>query len=104
MNLTGGTLLGDGDCYRARASAEVEDAAGAASAIHGLERGVHDALGVGAWDKGVLVELYPQVAEVGVAQDALDGLAFEAASRISAEVAASGTPALSSFLAAFRAS
>jgi hypothetical protein len=79
VNVTRGTLLGDGDGDCAGAGADVEDSTGTTPAIYGFEGGIHDALGVGTRDQGVLVDLQPQVAKISVSEDALYGLAIDAA-------------------------
>src|SRR5918994_618115 len=79
VNFTRGTLLGDGDGDRTGAGTDIEDATRTAPAIYGFESGIHDALRVGARDQGVVVELQPQIAEIGVSEDALYGLATRTA-------------------------
>jgi hypothetical protein len=79
VNVTRGTLLGNGEGDRTGAGADVEDTTGATPAIYGFESGIHDALGVGTRDQSMLVELQPQVTKVGEPENALYGLASRAA-------------------------
>ena len=58
---------------------DVEHDARVASGVYALQRRVDDALGVGAWDEGLLVQVEDEVPEVRVAEDALHGLALQAA-------------------------
>jgi hypothetical protein len=79
VDVAEGTLLGDRDRDSARARPDVEHPARAAAQVYPLQREVHDALGVRARDEGVAVQVELQVPEVRVAEDALHGLAPEAA-------------------------
>ena len=79
VDLAAGAFLGDGDRDGPRAGSDVEHDARVASGVYAFQGRVDDALGVRARDEGLLVEVEDQVPEVRVAQDALHGLALQAA-------------------------
>ena len=79
MDFAAGTFLGDGDRDGPRARAHVEHDAGVSPGIYEIQGCIDDALGIGARDQGVLVQIEDEVPEVRVAKDALHRLALQAA-------------------------
>jgi hypothetical protein len=77
--LAAGSFLGDGDRDGSRACSDVEHDARVASGVYLLQSRVDDALGVWAWDEGLLVQVEDEIPEVCVAKDTLHGLTLYAA-------------------------